>query len=450
MTETVTTTAPRTEPLERLPFTVIDEAIHNLDTPWEPWSIQLELRVSGRLDESRLRQAVGEGLARHPMARARQVPVRLVDREYEWEITPGPDLDPLQVVHCPDDIALGAARAGLQSISVPLAESPPLRIRLAHHPRGDLVMVNVNHAAFDGFGALRVLHSIARSYRGSDDPLPDVTLAQARDVQGILRADSTSTRGRRLRLLAEKGRDILAAPCRLASEGGRDERGYGFHHVSVSPEKSQALAGLELPGTVNDVLVAALSLAVARWNAEHDAPCRRIGLLVPVNLRPKEWQQEVATNFVLESRVSTEPDDRVSWEAVLRAVSEQTEEIKKGGGAALIEVLGSGPSLPVWLKQQMDTFLRLTGNRLVDTAVISNLGQIKEPPSFGEDAGETVELWFSAPARMPCGLSMGVASVASRLHLVFRYRHPLWGPAAAAAFAQLYVSELEGFIEEGS
>jgi hypothetical protein len=56
-------------------FNEIDEAVRLLDSPSEPWSIQLELRVRGRLDECRLRTALGEALARHPMARAPREPV---------------------------------------------------------------------------------------------------------------------------------------------------------------------------------------------------------------------------------------------------------------------------------------------------------------------------------------------------------------------------------------
>ncbi|MGH4012162.1 MAG: hypothetical protein ACRDTH_29050 [Pseudonocardiaceae bacterium] len=56
------------------PFNAVHEAIRLLDSPSEPWSIQLELRVSGWLDESRLRAALGEALAHHPMTRARQLP----------------------------------------------------------------------------------------------------------------------------------------------------------------------------------------------------------------------------------------------------------------------------------------------------------------------------------------------------------------------------------------
>ena len=43
---------------------------------------------------------------------------------------------------------------------------------------------------------------------------------------------------------------------------------------------------------------------------------------------------------------------------------------------------------------------------------------------------------------MPCGLSLGVATAAGKVHLAFRYRHPLWDKDAAARFADRYVDEL--------
>jgi hypothetical protein len=43
---------------------------------------------------------------------------------------------------------------------------------------------------------------------------------------------------------------------------------------------------------------------------------------------------------------------------------------------------------------------------------------------------------------MPCGLCLGVVTLAGRMHLVFRYRHPLFGPEAASRFAERYLIEL--------
>jgi hypothetical protein len=94
----------------------------------------------------------------------------------------------------------------------------------------------------------------------------------------------------------------------------------------------------------------------------------------------------------------------------------------------------------------LSPLLQLTGNRLIDTAQLTNLGQLNDPPWFGPDAGQTIEAWFSAPARMPCGLCLGVATLAGRMHLVFRYRHPLLGPEAASRFAERYLTELDRLV----
>ena len=429
------------EGLGRLPFTVIDESVHLLDTVAEPWTIQCELGLRGRLDGDRLRSAVMEALGRHPMARVRQLPARHRDRTWEWDVPAGPDVDPLSAVEWDDEDALNEARAAFYSVPVPLVESPPLRLRLARGLRRDVLMLSANHAAFDGFGCLRVLQSVARAYRGEDDPPPPVELSEARDVVGLLDADDPTTRRNRGRSLRDKAADLVRPPTPLAPDGGRDVPGYGFHHVALSEEATARLSDAE--ATVNDLLVAALHLAIDGWNAERHVRSGRIGVLVPMNFRPKEWGQDVVTNFVLNARVASTASERSDPKAALEAVTRETERLKEGGGAALIEVLDGAGSLPLWAKEPLSPLLWLTGNRLVDSAVLSNLGPVSEPPSFGSDGGDTAEVWFSAPCRMPCAVSIGAASVGKRLHLAFRYRHPALGRAAARRFVDCYLHQLE-------
>jgi NRPS condensation-like uncharacterized protein len=116
-------------------------------------------------------------------------------------------------------------------------------------------------------------------------------------------------------------------------------------------------------------------------------------------------------------------------------------------GTAFIELLGQTRLLPLWAKRVMVMALPLTGNRLVDTAMLSNLGRVDTPPSFGGGAGggEVEELWFSPPARMPLGLTIGAATVAGRLHLVLRYRHRQFDHDAATRFADTYLRKLQAF-----
>lgn len=431
----------------RVRFNVIDEAVHLLDTAAAPWSIQLEVRVAGTLNEARLRAAFTEALSRYPMARARKAPTRPNSNRFEWEIQSEVDVDPLRVIECPDEAALEVARADLQSVRVSLDDSPPLRGWLARNPGGDVLMLNFNHAATDGVGAVRVLQSISRAYRGMHDPLPRCdTLGDGRLPLRLAKTD-TSTRLRRLLALAEKLRDLVAPPARLATGQATDEPGYGIHQVRLKAEETRALIAMRRPGTVNDVLVAALHCAVDAWNTQHGAACRRVSVLVPANLRPPLFREEMVGNFSLPARISTTRRDRASLAGTLSAVTAQTRRKKRSGmGTALLQLLDHSWLLPLWAKRASVALLPLTGNRLVDTALLSNLGSLDDPLSFGCEAGKTTEMWFSAPARMPLGLSIGAITVAGCLHLAFRYRRGQFGPTAARDFADVYLEQLRRLI----
>lgn len=424
-----------------LPFTVIDQAVHLLDTAAEPWGIQLELGLTGHLEPTRLRVAVDVALAAHPMARARQLPHRGTDRSWSWEIAPAPEVGPIRVVDCPDRDALTSVRNDLYSRQVPLIEAPPFRLVLARRSDGDVLLLNANHAAFDGFGCLRLLQSIARAYAGHPDPPTAVGLAEARDVKRHTAARDRAERARRFRMLAGMATDLLRRPIRIAADGGRPEPGYGLHLVALSREQTEQLTRHQ-QSSVNELLLTALTLAIARWNTDHGTSPGRIGILVPVNLRPKEWKYDPVTNMVLEAQVLTRPAQRTCPQSTLRAVTAQNQRIRQGAGAALIEIIGGWTSLPLWAKQPLAAKLWLTGNRLVPTAQLSNLGNLGDPPDFGPDGGLAHRMWFSAPARMPCGLSIGAVTVSGRLHLSLRYRHPLLGPDAVTRFCHTFLTEL--------
>ena len=443
-------TSPSVGARVRVPFNVIDEAVHVLDTAAEPWSVHLEVRVSGALDEERLRSAVLQALDRHPLARARKVPARASARGYDWEIAREVDLDPLRVVNCAADEPLQTVRSELESLAVPLSESPPLRICLAHDPAGDVVMLNLNHAASDATGALRLLRSIASAYTGTADPLPDVDPLEVRDVGELLLAHGMPARARRFRLLAEKARDLANVPARVAPDGTVDRAGYGIHLARSSQELTRALLQVGSTGRINEVLVAALHLSIALWNIEHGVHCGRISVLVPVNLRPAAWREEIVGNFTLLTRILTTPDQR-SLGHVVAAVAEQTERMEREDTlAALIEILARTAPLPVWAKRAAPALLAITGNRLVDTAQLAYLGQCDVPafgPELEPDARAIRELWFSPPARMPLGLSVGAVVAAGHLHLAFRYRPPLLDEDAARRFAHFYLSLLGQLVD---
>jgi hypothetical protein len=391
-----------------------------LDPRTSAWTVQLEARVAGSLDEVRLRAALGTAAGRRAVPR-----------------------DCLEVVECEDDDALHAARVRLHGTRVPITRFPPLHAYLARHPAGDLLMLNVNHAAADGFGALRVLERIAQAYAGDTDPDSPLDFVASRElpVRPALPPESIPVR------LAKRAmtwvRDMLARPTGLAADGHGDDPACGFHLVALSAQQTRDVIDVERTSPDRDVLLAALHLAIGDWNRRHEVPGRRIGVLVPADLRPADLPPDIVGNFSVNARLSTSRHNRGGPASVLKAVTAQGKRTKRTRtGIALIAGLQRAGLLALWAKQSSVVLHPVTNNHMVDTAMICNLGSLEEAPRFGPDAGDTLELWFSAPVRSPMSLSIGAVTIGGRLHLSFRYPHRLFGPDAARRFAECYVAHV--------
>jgi NRPS condensation-like uncharacterized protein len=102
--------------------------------------------------------------------------------------------------------------------------------------------------------------------------------------------------------------------------------------------------------------------------------------------------------------------------------------------------------LPVAVKARLLTAVRrMLGRAVGDTLLLSNLGRVDGPWSFG--AAGVVGMWFSAPARMPAGLSVGVVTLDGRLNLCLRFRLELWDSAAADQFGAMFRQQLAALAD---
>jgi hypothetical protein len=97
---------------------------------------------------------------------------------------------------------------------------------------------------------------------------------------------------------------------------------------------------------------------------------------------------------------------------------------------------------PAAKRHMLRLAVRFLGRLGCDTSLLSNLGNVTDPPHFETLA--PVRMWFSTTAHMPRGLSVGAISVAGRLQLCFRYRYALLDDAAAREFAAEYAVALAG------
>ena len=417
------------------PLNILDELYLHLDREDEPWSVHVEMRVAGRIERPRLEAAVREAADRHPIARAQLAPSRPTDLHYEWDIADELAAIDLQEVDARDAAELDRAREQVLNRTPSLDRPGPFALLLAHTGDGDVIMLNLHHAAGDGLSALRLLGSIARSYAGDDDPLPAVDPLEVRDVAALAAPGSAKERLTRGRAALDYVARGVNTPTRVAPQGASGMPGYGFAQLTFEPAEVQHLSGLRTDGaTVNDVLLGGLALAVNRWNHEHGISSGAIYLMMPINLRPAEWRLEVVGNFASYVSVRVGASDHTTLVDAIRAAADSTRRIKDGAIAGLIiDLFGAPTILPTAIKRRMQDLIPLTGNVVVDTAVLSNLGRIESVPHLGE-AGSVRELWFSPPGRMPLGASLGVATLGGRMFITLRYRHALFDAAAAAHF----------------
>jgi NRPS condensation-like uncharacterized protein len=230
---------------------------------------------------------------------------------------------------------------------------------------------------------------------------------------------------------------------RIAPGAGQPGRpGYGCVLRSVAVPRPARQGSGPFP-TVNDLLVAALIHTVDRWNAAHGCPTGTIRISVPVNNRDPQRRWEGPGNQTRLVRVTTRPGQRVAAGSLLAYVAAETRAAKqqpRPGLDGVSRLLGAGWA-PILVKRHTARLARrVAGPVCTDTALVSNLGVLPDPPSFSGTGREP--LWFAGPAPMPRGLGIGAVTVAGRLYLCVHYQHALLNPTAAAAFTDDYCRAL--------
>ncbi|MGH3783418.1 MAG: condensation domain-containing protein [Pseudonocardiaceae bacterium] len=429
-----------------LPSTMLDESLLILQETRATWNVQFEVGADHRLDEARFRQAVLSACRRHPMARARLTPTPHSETSYRWDFADEVEMDPLRVVECPDGAALNRLRTELYAPPIALDTAPGFRVALARRPGVDLVLLSASHIVADGVGALRLMQTIVRAYRGEPDPADPLPLEQARDLGSFLAPKTRSEKWARQLEGLRRVRDALSSPSRIAVLGGTDGDGFGFvfRALDIGEATTPGLTQRASGTTINDVMVAALHLTVQSWNIKHGVPTDRIGVQMPINIRPADRLWDVVSNLTSMVSVSTEPDDRADLATATAAVAGQTYKMRRNNRAyGLFDLLQATRKAPLAVKRAVPRLIRLTGDRLVDTAMLSNLGRLPEPPTLaGNPDSGPPELWFSPPCDPSCSVSVGVATVGQRLSLVTRYRHEQFDADAAEEFTDLLIAQV--------
>ncbi|MFI9818899.1 condensation protein [Streptomyces sp. NPDC052013] len=437
----------------RIPFPVVDEVARHCLQEEEPETVHIEVHLPGPLDEARLRKAFTEALRRHPRILMREAPGPWYRRRYEWELTEDPDVE-VVTFPTPGRDALRDARTRALTQAPPLTASPPVRLEvvagahaaegseasdavgaevgggrggvrspadaLAVGSRGTVLFLTINHTALDGPACLRVLATAAELYGGRDNSAAAPPVRSAETPQGP--SDMPSN---------------WAPPARVARGTPEPSPGNGLLVTELPLPRRPKGA----PYTVNDQLMVTTALTIAHWNREHGARPRPLRITMPVDDRPRDATMPIGNGTrLVEVPFAPEELDPAEMPDLLRRTALRTRALKSlprpqlGHGAALL----TAPWAPVACRAALTRALRRAAAPWTSTTLLSNIGRIPYPLDFGEEAGRAHAVWFSAPARMPRGLTVTTASAAGRLHLALRWSRSLLSHGDGAHLRDLF------------
>ncbi|MFJ2234062.1 condensation protein [Streptomyces sp. NPDC087859] len=435
------TTAPA-----RIPFPVVDEVSRHCLQEEEPETVHIEVHLPGRLDPAGMRKAFHEALLRHPRILMREARGAWYRRRYEWELTERPDVE-VVTFPAPGKDALRDARTRALSTAPPLTDSPPIRLEVvegAGRAEGSeatdvvgwgrapdrrpgsrlsdstVLFLTINHTALDGPACLRVLATAAELYGGRDNSpaAPPVRTTE-------IRQDPAETPSN------------WSPPARVAPGAPEPSPGNGMLVTELPlPHRPKGA-----PYTVNDQLMVATALTIAHWNREHGTSPRPLRITMPVDDRPRDTSMPIGNGTRL-VEVPFSPAELTTTDlpGLLERTATRTRALKSlprpqlGRGASLL----TAPVTPVAWRAALTRGLRRAAGPWTSTTLLSNIGRIPYPLDFGEEAGRAHAVWFSAPARMPRGLTVTTASTAGRLHLALRWSRALLSHGDGAHLRDLF------------
>ncbi|HYK28003.1 MAG TPA: hypothetical protein VEV61_08560 [Streptosporangiaceae bacterium] len=443
-------------------FTAIDELACYFGTADEPFNIHLEIRLPGRLDEQAFRLAVNAAMLANPRTSSRRARHSTFGASYTWEPTSQLDVDPVSFSTVADVAELDRTRIAFISRSPSIDSSPPALLLVASGPEVDHVILNAHHAAMDGLSWLDLLRDIGRHYRAImklshtaiESPViasaSRSTVPSAASHQPGIDPAAAHTEGPAagVGMLGHAVSRVLSMlprhrwPARICADGG-SQHGYGLQliqlpAVPVVPEFSTGGRA-----TLNEVLITALIATIGRWNLEHDRPARWIRITTPANARTPDEPHASGNLSRLVTISAMPPSPGSDLGTLLADVARQARRARQDA-APQIGVAGrilAGAPCPTAVKRlAVQIALRTAGRLVCDTAMLTNLGNVTDPPDFGLEG--LVTMAFSAQAQMPRGLTVGVITAGGKLQLTLRYSKALLNETAAGKLGQQFLQAL--------
>lgn len=318
-----------------------------------------------RLDARALGEAAFACLQAHPILHSRLV--RGQGPAF-WEmVEPGCAL-PVVIEECTEDyhpLVIG-----------PVDPYGPVqcRVRLLRRPSGDVIVINLAHAAADGYGLHTLMSQLLQEYKkpGSIAPaeggIPERDTLWTRDVLREGRPESS---------------DMKVINPLWPDPFGTSDQPPSFHRECISPEVMENIRtrARAFGGTINDVLMAAYFLALSDLTG-HRGP---INIFFPVNLRQylKDGSR-VMSNQAVNVCIPLAREGGEGIDQILPRVIKETKQLKGRciGISEQVEMDMASDAEGRSIQRMVEEMVALQERGLADI-FISNPGPITLPDAEG-------------------------------------------------------------------
>ena len=360
--------------MTRQRFSNLDSVLFRMDNPIDPIMVTGVMVLGAPIELEQLKATIEARLLRFDRFRQRVVPSRLPWRTPYWEDDYGLDLDyhVKRLILPPPGDQAALQRTVSKLVATPLdVTRPPWQVHLVEtYGPGCALICRTHHSLADGVALIHVILSLADRDAGASQPDAEQEISP-RGADGIRRSQTGTGRQpvrglmrRGLRTLGELGRgpelaglagDVVAevTDLLLSPETDTPLRGVPSLPKSVAwsgpvPLEEIKTIGRRLGGTVNDVLLAAMSGALRRYlQARQDLPADlSLRALVAVNRRPAgaemELGNQISAVFLPLPVDVADPIERLA--ELKRSMDGLKDSLQPAIISAALEIVGRAPS----------------------------------------------------------------------------------------------------------
>jgi WS/DGAT/MGAT family acyltransferase len=271
---------------------------------------------------------------------------------------------------------------------------------------GAALLVRLHHAIADGIALIRVLLQMVDVPPATPQIAPAARRASSGGFGSSLPGEARVplNPGRILDLAAQAAGALTKLVSKRADpasplKGNLGERKRAALTKPLPLERIKA-TGKALGATVNDVLITALSTAVARYLRARGRDLKRLRAVVPVDLRDPRAKFELGTKFGLVF-LSLPLGDMTVPER-LAVVKRRMDRIKKSPEAVVVfGILNSVGGLPAEFEKRL---VELFGSKA--TAVVTNVPGPGEKLALAGCTVDSLMFWVPQSGRLGLGVSI--------------------------------------------